>query len=240
MVSILKTINHLAVVGMDIALVGCDGLAAFERMSYLAVGQDSGYQELSVSSASKAALLEKVTRRALLDAGLDVASFDKRVCVITAVSQAFQVNWLWASAVVDVSHETNPLIAALAQTGPLLDSKQFDLIVFSAAAGGQSLQAGAGFGFAREVHEWRLGDGAGAVVLMEAAKARQEDRRIYALVQGTASSPGKKAPANGVGLASRSCAGGCARLLPGGVANGGGYPGTGRLYRDLCQRRGCH
>jgi len=47
-------------------------------------------------------------------------------------------------------------------------------------------------GFDRDVHGWRLGEGAGAIVLMRYDQAQRKGRRVYAVIQSLASVAGKE------------------------------------------------
>jgi PfaB family protein len=184
--------GFLAVVGMDAVWGGCDGIDAFERLMY--EGTAAGSQS---TAADPAALLEKVTRRALQDAGIDPEiPGDLRIALISAGCSA-DMRWGWSSSTTSLNTHANPLADAMILAADLL-GQDMDVVVFVAhnsasAVLGELRDAGApGFGFDRAAHGWKTGSGAGAVVWMRADRAAQEQRRVYALLRSLAVREGRQ------------------------------------------------
>ncbi len=200
--------DKLAVVGLDAAWGGRDGLDAFERAVYEAAafqsGADSGLSGIvsqpTRNSASCESLLEEVTNRALTAAGFSSTSVGKlRIALITACSFGSAPCWDWAHLMIDLSSHPLPLVGALEHAARLLGQgpDAVDLVVFAAANvpaaefSASSVSAsvegtGPGFGFDRGVHGWKVGAGAGAAVFMLADRAEAEGRQIYAVFRSLA------------------------------------------------------
>jgi PfaB family protein len=192
--------DSLVIVGMDAAWAGCDGLDAFEQLIYTGGQQFAEVEggKTALSPAACESLLGKVARRALQDAGLE-NSRDRRVAALVAGPEALAgatSRWDWVEVFTDLSGSVNPLAEALGAARQMLESQVVSAVVFAAVSGSLSLppdgiQSAGPLGFDREVHGWRLGEGAGAVVLMQAKRASAEDRRVYARIRSMAASPEK-------------------------------------------------
>ncbi len=189
-------VQNLAIIGMEAVWAGCENLDAFEQLIYRAQAQTE-----PVTVTNIEALLASTARSALLDAGITPGAGDVRAVLMLAHGQAsgryHQTSkaWEWASQVVDLSGENNPLVTALQQAGELLSNGQADIVVFAAGSDGlhvspeTPLSQQIGFGFDRAVHGLRLGQGAGAVVLMRRDTALSEGRCLYAsFLAGTSAS----------------------------------------------------
>lgn len=198
MVASIQPLDHLAIIGMDAAWAGCDSLDAFEqRVSEAGVWAPAGFENgQSALAAAGEPLLNKVAAGALLNAGISPEGPALRIAVLLAGSLAGLPRWPWAAFAADLNREPNALAAGLANAQRLFESRQADVVVIAAGSAltavpaGAPLASSAGYGFDREVHGWRFGEGAGAVVVMQAARARAEGRRIYAVVRALAYSPG--------------------------------------------------
>jgi PfaB family protein len=200
-----QTFNNLAVAGMDAAWGGCEGLDDFERLIYTgALGIESPSPQKrpngKVQAGTRPALLAEVARRALADAGFDPdRPRAARIAGFFAGAEALPGAWNWAAKLVDLSTEANPLATAVLMAQQLLESGTVEAAVFAACAGPLALPEDAPLaleaktlGFDRNVHGWRLGDGAGAVVLVRRADAVREGRRIYAELRALAFAGGAK------------------------------------------------
>lgn len=191
----LSLSDPLALVGMDVAWAGCDRLSAFERMISDMDVQFGADDALPVADEQ----LSRVIDGALQDAGLDRSH---RVAVLVAGAGKLP-GQSWAVRIDDLSAHPNPLAGALQAARQILEAEEADAVVFAAVSGPASAQTKitgeyAGFGFDREAHGWRLGQGAGAVVWMTLDRARREDRRVYAALRAAAWADGtgpKTAPA---------------------------------------------
>lgn len=189
----VQALKNLAIVGMDAEWAGCDSLEAFERMVYegrASYGRTPG--GISTQAAC-AAQLGRVVQRALRDAEIDPESSTQRVAILAAGGTPGSTTWPWAAQVVDLSPQANPLAAAVELAEQLLQAAQVDAVVFAACAVPLQAPAGAplagdsaGFGFDRDIHGWRFGEGAGAVVWMEPGAAQGRGRRIYAVIRAAA------------------------------------------------------
>ncbi len=174
--------NSLAVVGMDVDWTGCSSTNRVDARSAM----DATRRESS-------AMLH-VARRALQDAGLEGSA---RVTVLAAGAALVQSEWSWAMRVEDLSSHSNPLAGALQAAHTILENNEAEAVVFAAVSGPFEAPSDAavhpsGFGFDREVHGWRAGHGAGAVVWMALSRARWEDRRVYAVIQSAAWAEGEQ------------------------------------------------
>lgn len=196
-----QPLDNLVVTGMEVAWAGCDGLEAFERLVYAGGSLYAGVNgngEILPPGASES-LLNKVARAALTDAGIDPNHTEKRILALVAAGTPLDIHWQWAASTRDLSYSANPLVTALKQAQQELSTGMADAVVFAAGAGLPELPADTRFsgvtaalGFDREVHGWRFGEGAGAVVFMKRSEAREEGRRIYAIVhalESTAEEP---------------------------------------------------
>ena len=103
--------------------------------------------------------------------------------------------WQWAHVFEDLYGQPNPLAAALERAQRIFRESTADLILFAAGRrasdryGPDAPRRPIRFArpaFDRDVHGWRLGEGAGAVVLMPYAQARRAGRRVYAVIQALA------------------------------------------------------
>ncbi|RPJ52072.1 MAG: hypothetical protein EHM21_01155, partial [Chloroflexi bacterium] len=112
MVSLIQPFEKLAIVGMDAAWAGCDGLEAFERMVYemrqhsLSQFAQAESGRISGSLTAVEPLLGKVTRRALLDAGVNIEISPVRIAVLACNGGVLnnapeQKQWKWASSFQD-------------------------------------------------------------------------------------------------------------------------------------------
>lgn len=178
--------ESLAIVGMAAAWAGCDSLDAFEQMIY------TGRQQFASFEGKKTAVpaVHLLAQQALEDAGIASTA---RVAVLVAGGAPMPSDWSWAVSFMDLSSTANPLAQALLKAQSLLSGGEADAVVF--AAGSSPVETGdplnipdgaSGFGFDREVHTWRLGQGAGAVAWMLPSQAQREGRRMYALIRGMA------------------------------------------------------
>ena len=203
----IQPFEPLAVVGMGVAWGGCDSLDAFERLVFEAGARQAVPTSVAGEGAPKPVkvlpagdiLLAKVARQALQDAELAPEDLDSmRVALLVAGGRPARQNWEWASRIEDLSDHPNPLVAALERSAALLPSGEADVVVFAAGSNLNSLPEDAtfsparpGMGFDRDVHGWRLGEGAGAVVWMKVDQAVQQGRRIYAVVRAAAAVGGQ-------------------------------------------------
>ena len=198
MVAAAPYLNNLAVIGMEALWSGLEGLDAYERATYdVAIAQD-GQGTGAIRKAACESLLGRAARGALLSAGLDPDRPGLRVAALLACDLPVRVDWPWAVQVVDLTAQVNPLIAALDQAERLLGSGQVDAVVFAAGAAQPNvpdstpLHNGApGLGFDRDVHGWRFGEGAGAVVWMQHGRARAERRRVFTEIRSAAAAGGR-------------------------------------------------
>jgi PfaB family protein len=184
---------------MDAAWGGSDGLDACEQALYAGTGAPA-----ALPAPDSGALLEKLARRALIDAGIPPGSTGKlRVALITAGARVSELSWpgMLLSGAVDLSLHENPLVGALEQAAYLLAevSPRADAVVFASVGASSMRPAGqtgalafnrAGLGFDRTTHSWRRGDGGGAVVLMNTRRAIEEGRRVYAILHSLAAHEG--------------------------------------------------
>lgn len=198
--SSIQPLDSLVIVGMSAAWAGCDSLDVFEQMIY------AGRQQFASlgggkngADASPVTALSSIARQALEDAGITRPNSQMRIAVFTAGGVDQPAEWSWAVSVTDLSQVANPLAETLEKAQALLSSGSVEVVLFAAGSGTPGVPSDAalastslpGFGFDREVHGWRMGQGAGAVALMLQTQAQREKRRIYALVRGMASSSGK-------------------------------------------------
>ncbi len=153
--TLAQSLVSLVIVGMDAAWGGGDGLDAFEHAVYECIsGVSASAVAAEAPSASTTkvarpyganslqnstvpmitAMLEKVTVRALADAGIFVGTHsDLRIALVTSVSDPHDLSWGWLHKVEDVSHRTNPLVAALEFARRTLGQDEADVVVFAAA-----------------------------------------------------------------------------------------------------------
>lgn len=185
----------LAITGMDTAWGGAETLDGFEQVVYEAAAYRPGSPVCpSVPDFDREAVLERVSRRALRDSGIDqdLESNSLRIALILASSpyhpghpvRPFSLGELFY----DLSRHDHPLAGALDLAQNLLVGKQADVVVFAAyAAGGKpaDTKAIAGFGFDGSVHESIAADGAGAVVWMLPERAERQKIRVYAVIQSS-------------------------------------------------------
>ena len=190
----IEPFKSLAIVGMSVSWAGCDCLEDFTRMIYEGRAQ---YASLAGLNERGSKALGQIARQSLRDAGLDPETSPLRIAVMTAGAPGKRAEWSWAASFSDLSGEANPLAAAIEQAERLIGADVAQAVVFAAISDcdvpeGTPLAPadGSGLGFDREVHGWRMGDGAGAVVLMPYDRAQHEGRQVYALVRGMASTAG--------------------------------------------------
>lgn len=179
--------ENLAVVGMDTAWGNVEGLDAFELMIYEG-GQNFTRQVSHARMDQAVDWLARVAGRALKDAGLQ--GFAGRTALFYIADSPVVFQSEWAVETRDVSNAPNPLQAALAQAQTLLQTGAVEYVVITAVCTGAQLrlvdQSQMAFsdqhapGFDREVHGWRFGTGAAAVVLETYAAALRGGRRVYA------------------------------------------------------------
>lgn len=211
----------LVIVGMDISWGGGEGLDSFDRAVYecltgfsalsakanteshaeVACPPDPSSQENSPVSRISA-MIEKVTERALADAGILVGTHhNHRIAVVVSVNDRITLRWDWLLAVEDVSLRTNPLVAALEFASRTLEQGNADVVVFAAANylpasvnGGVETSAihrtTSTLGFDRTVHDEEQGEGAAAVVLTASGSVEARGKRIYAAIRSLASREG--------------------------------------------------
>ena len=193
--------QRLALIGMDVAWPGGDGLDDFEQVIFEGVRPvrpvDGGPRPTQLAD-----WLEKATRRAWKDSGLEDAAPHK-VAVLYAVDDPQAARPLLSmrlgqiTELVDYSTEANPLPAALDRAAVLLAQGAADAVVVAMAAhsgeqpGVPVMSELAGMGFDRDVHGWWPGAAAGALVLLPYGRALREGRRIYAVLLGLATAAGR-------------------------------------------------
>jgi hypothetical protein len=192
--------ENLAITGMDAVWGGCDGLDAFERLVY--TGSRPAAQANNGNGKAhpqdQEVLLAKVTRRALLDAGFDPDyPAQARIAALTAGTQTPLPGWNWAERVIDLSNEVNPLVSAVREAQRLLAASIVDAVVFAACSGSLSLHQAmpqldekTAFGFDRSIHDWRQGEGAGALVFTPQREALRVGKRVYAVLRTLAAVDG--------------------------------------------------
>ena len=195
----------LALAGMDVCLPGIDELDGLENTLYRALPLEKmRFDQPRPELIREDALLLKVSRRAVQDAGLPDST---RIGVLfargsrmaaSAAGQALpedaQMQSLAAEfngPLVDLSAHGNPLAAGLAEARRLLETGAADAVLFAAVS---LLQSTAGlpgwgdarlqewpraFGYERGVDGWKAGEGAAAVVLMRPESAP----RAYACIE---------------------------------------------------------
>ena len=187
-------VEGLAITGMDAAWGGADGLDDFEQKIYGGATPGAGDTGGTVSLATAAALVANAARRALADSGITPGS--AHLAAFVAMNGiALAPDWGWAARVEDLGAHPNPLAVVLEKAPALLDHG-FDAVVFAAASGSIALPQGAGredtgSGFDKNTHGWLLGQGAGALVLMDSRRAASEGRRVYAVLRAAAYAPPK-------------------------------------------------
>jgi PfaB family protein len=182
------TFENLAIAGMDAAWGGCDGINRFERLVYTTSGGDKS------STFADCDLLSETALRALHDAGFPTNRGGRmHIAAVTAGASPPPAGWDWADQTMDLSSHPNPLAAAVSEAERLLASQAADAVVFAACSGkghphGDTPLASskAALGFDRDVHSWRIGQGAGAVVFVRASQALHEGWRLYAVIRSMA------------------------------------------------------
>lgn len=191
----LQPFEDLAVVGMDAAFPGCDGLDDFEQVIYNACRpqkERSGSAGFTVDET----LLEKVASRSLRDAGFGpFAAEIPRIGVLAAGNRPLHCPVEGACRFRCLSGDANPLLSALAQAQAWFAGDEVDVVLFAAVSGLPGVPEGevfvppsvTGMGFERSVHGWRAGEGAGSAIWMRAERAVLEGRRIYTVIRSCAS-----------------------------------------------------
>lgn len=189
--------DSIAIVGMDVAWAGCDGLDAFTQLIFEGDNStESGSAQRGFQAAGER-LLEKVSLAALRDAGIWPGGPQLRIVFLFAWSKPVRFQYDWAARVMDLSDRPNPIASALENAERLLLGGEADVVLYAAGAGAGDVPEdnlpgrNAGLGFDRDAHGWRPGEGAGAVVWMRSIQAQQEGRRIYAALRGWAAAAGK-------------------------------------------------
>jgi PfaB family protein len=199
MASASQLFEPLAVVGMDVAWAGCDGLESFERIVYEVRQHFARVEEPGIAVAPAGApLLGEIARRALQDAGVGAENPGRRVAALACSARPLSPRWDWAISFEDLYELPDPLTAALERAQAILRNGAADLVLFAAGAGGPGLPGDtplapgstAALGFDSSARGWHLGEGAGAVVLMRYDRARREGRRAYAVIRSLAAAPG--------------------------------------------------
>lgn len=187
----------IAITGMNVSFQGCEGLDAFEQVIYTPhAGQRKGQNGHSTTEGG-AARLARVAVAALQDASLDTDRFLKSRAVIFTAGSELPDGLAGGSArLIDLSGHPHPLAAAVEQSERLFASQEADVVLFAAlgtwkeTSPDTAYQVTDAMGFDREVHSWRLGEGAAAVVWMPFEQAQQAGQRVYAVLRGHAVVPG--------------------------------------------------
>ena len=181
-------VEGLAITGMDAAWGGCDGLDDFEQKIYNGAAPPQGSASAGISPAIAESLLVNAPRRALADSGLTLSG--SHIAVFAAVNGVPMPKSWGGAAYEDLGAHPNPLAVVL-EKAPILLKAGYDAVVFAAASGGMTLPEGAGredggHGFDKDTHGWRIGQGAGALVLMDSHRAEREGCRVYAVFRAAA------------------------------------------------------
>ncbi len=185
----------LTIIGMAVSWGGCETLDDFERMIYEGTQHFEFAEAPQVSFDDALTALDRVVNLALLDAGLTNMG-SARLAVLFAADAPLRFHPAWAVLVEDLSDSALPLVSALDRARQLLASRTVDAVVFAAAGSEAGLEdpvslqradTSRAMGFDRDVHGWRLGNGAGAVVLSTLQADRNAGYRAYAALCGQAS-----------------------------------------------------